>query len=83
MLIIWKDTNKEEAIVFYDDDKKVSRVDNKIAQLAIDTWERLKSDTFLTESIHNPIFDGPWPNTPLNQELLNPNPIDHQVLFAR
>lgn len=81
MLVIWKDTSRQEAMVFYDDDRRVSKVDGKTAQLAIDTWDRLKTDTYLTQFIHNPVFDGPWPDTPINQEFNNPNLIDHQKLM--
>lgn len=81
-MVIWKDVNKEEAIVFYDDHRKVSTVDGKTAQLAIDTWDRIKNDNVLTIVIHNPILWGPWPNSELGVEKENTSTlITHQFLM--
>ncbi len=77
MIILWKDIEHSEAMVWYDDDTKTSLVTGHVAELAKKKWEDLKGDIYLYEMQYNPTMYGPWPEsqdsleTPLEPSLFS------------
>jgi hypothetical protein len=61
MIIIWKDTNRNEGILYQDGKCPQIFGSQYLTKLIAEWRDDPKSETSLCEGTHLPAFDGPWP----------------------